>query len=172
MKVFSTKFLVLAALFGALSYVSGLFRIPIGPVPVTLQTAVILIAAFLLPAKAAFLSQIIHFLLLFLLGGGTSLLISPSFGFILGFIIAAPIVSLLNNQQSHVGRLFLAGCVGELIFYLCGLPYMSYILLSLKGHSLDLIGILNAGLLPFIIPDLVKLTIAVIITNRLHKIIH
>lgn len=171
MKGFSTKYLVLAALFGALSYVSGLFRVPIGPVPVTLQTAVILIASFLLPARAAFSSQVIHFLLLFLLGGGASLFVSPSFGFVIGFMVAAPIISLLSSQNKSFIRLLIAALAGEVIFYACGLPYMSYVLLSIKGASLDLMGILNAGLIPFIIPDLIKLLLAVLISLRLQKFI-
>lgn len=172
MKGLTTKTMILASLFGALSYISGLFRVPIGPVPVTLQTAVIILAGLLLPSSAAFFSQVIHFLLLFLLSGGTALFLAPSFGFIIGFMVAAPMLALLSHRRTHWWQLGVIALIGEVLFYAVGIPYMAYILLSVKGMTLDLMGLLNIGLIPFIVPDVVKLVIAVLIASRLKKQLH
>ena len=169
MKKFSIKYIVLAALFGALCYVSSFLKIPIGPVPFSAQTAAVLLSALILPPFAAFASQFIHFLLIFLLGSGTALFISPSFGFIIGFIVAAPIISFLARRFNNIVGFIIAALVGEVIFYAIGIPFMTYVLTGLQGKNLDLQQILGFGLYPFILPDLGKLVIAVLIADRLKK---
>lgn len=165
-----TKLLVLAALLGALCYISSLFRIPIGPVPFTLQTATVLLTILLLPLKAAVAAQLIHFCLLLLMGGGTAIFLSPSFGFILGFIVAAAVVPhFVVGHQFSWQRAVIAVLIGEGIFYLIGIPYMAWILTAFKGMSLTLYGVLSMGLIPFIIPDLVKAFIAVLLAKRLQR---
>lgn len=165
----STYLLVLIALFATLTYVSGLIRLPLEPVPFTLQTAVVILSGILLPPKSASLSQVIHFILQFILGGGVALFLSPSFGFILGFMAMAFFISLAVRRlpkRSFVNLLVIA-IMGEVILYLIGLPYMAYILLQIKGLDMGLMAILNAGLIPFIIPDLAKAVLAIVIALRI-----
>ena len=54
MKKLSIKTIVLAALLGALCYVSSYLKIPIGPVPFSAQTATVILASLLLPPVGAF----------------------------------------------------------------------------------------------------------------------
>ena len=137
MKKLSIKTIVLAALLGALCYVSSYLKIPIGPVPFSAQTATVILASLLLPPVGAFAAQFVHFLLLFLLGGGT-------------WVIAA--------------------LVGEVIFYLIGIPFMTFVLVGLQGKNIDLQQILGYGLYPFILPDLGKLVVAVFLADRIKAI--
>jgi|GEM_PF-168319 len=167
MKKLSIQTIVLAALFGALCYVSSYLKIPIGPVPFSAQTATVILASLLLPPAAAFAAQFIHFLLLFLLGGGTALFISPSFGFVIGFMVAAPVISFIGNRINNIFGWVLAALVGEVIFYVIGIPYMTFVLLSIKMQELSLQQILGFGLYPFILPDLGKLVIAVFLADRI-----
>ena len=53
MKKLNIKTLVLAALLGALCYVSSYLKIPIGPVPFSAQTATVILASLLLPPVGA-----------------------------------------------------------------------------------------------------------------------
>ena len=167
MKKLSIQTIVLAALFGALCYVSSDLKIPICPVPFSAQTATVILASLLLPPVAAFAAQFIHFLLLFLLGGGTTLFISPSFGFVIGFMVAAPVISFIGNRINNIFGWVLAALVGEVIFYVIGIPYMTFVLLSIKMQELSLQQILGFGLYPFILPDLGKLVIAVFLADRI-----
>ena len=57
--------------------------------------------------------------------------------------------------------------VGEVIFYVIGIPYMTFVLLSIKMQELSLQQILGFGLYPFILPDLGKLVIAVFLADRI-----
>lgn len=75
------KQMVLAALFGALTFLGYFVELPIGPVPITLQTLFVLLAGFLLEREAAFLAMVIH-LLLKLLTMGAVAFMSPAFGFV------------------------------------------------------------------------------------------
>ena len=61
----------------------------------------------------------------------------------------------------------IAALVGEVIFYLIGIPYMTFVLLSIKMQELSLQQILGYGLYPFILPDLGKLVIAVFLADRI-----
>ena len=170
MKKLSIKTIVLAALLGALCYVSSYLKIPIGPVPLSAQKATVILASLLLPPVGAFAVQFIHFLLLFLLGGGTALFISPSFGFVIGFMVAAPVISFIGNRINNIFGWVIAALVGEVIFYLIGIPYMTFVLLSVKMQELSLQQILGFGLYPFILPDLGKLVVAVFLADRIKAI--
>ena len=161
MKKLNIKTLVLAALLGALCYVSSYLKIPIGPVPFSAQTATVILASLLLPPVGAFAAQFIHFLLLFLLGGGTALFVSPSFGSVISFI---------GNRINNIFGWVIAALVGEVIFYLIGIPYMTFVLLSVKMQELSLQQILGYGLYPFILPDLGKLVVAVFLADRIKAI--
>ena len=57
-----TKHLIYAALFAALIAVGAQIRIPIGPVPVTFQVPMVLLAGFLLGPKLAALSTTVYML--------------------------------------------------------------------------------------------------------------
>lgn len=82
------------AVLAALTFLGGFLRIPIGPVPLTMQTLVVLLSALLLTPGDAVLSQILH-LILRLFTDGAGLLLSPSFGFLLGYLLAAGMGSFL-----------------------------------------------------------------------------
>ena len=161
MKKLSIKTIVLAALLGALCYVSSYLKIPIGPVPFSAQTATVILASLLLPPVGAFAAQFVHFLLLFLLGGGTALFIS------IGFMVAAPVISFIGNRINNIFGWVIAALVGEVIFYLIGIPFMTFVLVGLQGKNIDLQQILGYGLYPFILPDLGKLVVAVFLADRI-----
>ena len=170
MKKLSIKTIVLAALLGALCYVSSYLKIPLGPVPFSAQTATVILSSLLLSPVGALAAQFIHFLLLFLLGGGTTLFISPSFGFVIGFMVAAPVISFIGNRINNIFGWVIAALVGEVIFYVIGIPFMTFVLVGLQGKNLDLQQILGYGLYPFILPDLAKIALVTICHRLLQPI--
>ena len=99
-----TRDLIGAALFAALMIVSSYVTIPIGPVPITLQTFMAMLAGFLLgPVWGAV--SIIVWLLLGCLGlpvfnqgqSGIVMLAGPTGGFLISF----PIVAFLSGKISY-----------------------------------------------------------------------
>lgn len=173
----STQELALAAMFTALMcIVTMLVRIfqPIVVLPFSLQPFIMLLAACMLSPRAASLSMLAY-LGLGLMGlpvfsvppyGGPAYVLLPSFGFILGFPVAAWVQSKLINKIS-VFNFFIAGIVGVIIYYLIGLPYMYVILKFYLGEAINVMNLIKIGFLPFITFDLIKIAIASLLAVQL-----
>ena len=119
------------AVFSALIIVGGLISIPVGSVPITLQTlAVMLAGAVLGPWKGA-LSVVVVLVLgaagLPVLSGGTGGLahfLEPSGGYLFGFVLGAVIVGIvMRTGQVRWWRTTLACLLGNCGIYLLGIPW-------------------------------------------------
>lgn len=174
----STKEIVYVSLFSALTAIGAFIQIPLGPVPITLQTMFVLLSGFILGPKLAFLSQLIY-VLLGLIGlpifagitGGIQSILKPSFGFIIGFLVASYIVGLLcRDGRRSLYSYIIAGAIGTSIMYIIGIPYMAIILNGVLKSGLTFARILEIGLLLFIPGDILKLIVASIIGYRMKSI--
>lgn len=134
-------------------------RIYVTPdVPITLQTLAVMLAGFTLPpARAAaalglYLAIGAMYLPFF---AGSAGLLGPTGGYLVGFLVAAPLISLLRGSgRASVVRLFLAGMAGSAAFFLLGVGWMAI-------QTGDLVSSLGRGLVPFIPINLVKIMMAV-----------
>ena len=163
----STTDLTQISIFAALTFVSGFLSIPIGPVPITLQTLLVLLTGFFLRPKAAFFAQSVHLLLKLLLGGFQSLL-SPSFGFVFGFVAAATLISyLVHKKEGSFLNYGIAAVAGTIVMYAIGLPYMAAILNGVMGNQFGLAEIFQMGMILFIPGDIAKALLAIILADRL-----
>ena len=103
-----------AALFASLTAVGAWLRLPLPWVPVTLQTLFVFLAGLLLPPAWALASQVVYLaagLAGFPVFAGTSglaVLASPTFGYLLGFPLAAWAVARLTVGSSSFVRDVLA----------------------------------------------------------------
>lgn len=175
----STREMVWAAMFTALLCVfTMLLRMvqPIIIIPFSLQPLVMLLAACLLSPVAAFLSMFAY-LALGLMGlpvfsvppyGGPAYVLIPSFGFLLAFPMAAWLQSRLIRKNNLL-NFILAGIAGVIVLYLLGLPYMYLILKFYLGHTVDVIQLIQIGLIPFIAFDFLKIIIASFIAVQLSR---
>ena len=155
------------SIFAALTFVSGFLSIPVGPVPITLQTLLVLLTGFFLRPKAAFFAQSLHLLLKLLLGGFQSLL-SPSFGLVFGFIAAATLISyLVHKKEGSFLNYGIAAVAGTIVMYAIGLPYMAAILNGVMGNQFGLAEIFQMGMILFIPGDIAKALLAIILADRL-----
>jgi len=147
---------------------------PVMVLPFSLQPLVMLLAAYLLSPRAAFLSMLAY-LLLGLIGlpvfssppyGGPAYILVPSFGFLLGFPPAAWIQSRLIKKATMT-NFILAGLVGIIIYYIIGLPYMYLILNFYLKNSIDILKVIQIGFIPFITLDLAKMAVAALLARKL-----
>jgi biotin transport system substrate-specific component len=171
----SVKDITQTGIFTALTAMGAFISIPIGPVPITLQSFFVLLSGVILGSKKAMYSQITY-LLLGLIGfpifagfsGGIQSLLKPSFGFIIGYIAAAYAVGKLTEAKpaSHIG-LWTVVLTGTMIIYAFGLPYMYYVLNIMLNSNLSLFRILQLGMLSFIPGDILKAGITVFLAKRL-----
>lgn len=131
-----TKKLILCAFFSSLIVVGAFIRIPVPVVPFTLQFLFTMLAGLLLGGNTGFIAVLIYILMgllglpVFAEGGGLAYLLKPSFGYIIGFAVAAYVTGTIANKVSspNYKRLFTANFVGLGIVYLFGMVY--YYLLS------------------------------------------
>lgn len=164
----------IAILIGLLIICSQL-ALPIGPVPITLQTLGALMIGYLLSPKNAVITTGLY-LLMGLIGfpifsnfiGGPQAILLPSFGFALAFL---PATYLQAKYLEKYSNLWLAGCINVVITYLIGLGYMGFILNVYLGSGLDFMGLLFIGFIPFIPGDITKIVVAVVLAKRLFPII-
>jgi len=148
--------------------------LPFTPVPVTLQTLVVLVAGFLLGswrgalAVLAYLGEGLAGLPLFSAGtGGLAHLLGPTGGYILGFLLAAFVVGWLAERVlAALPRAALrppvAFLAGTAVIYLCGATWLGAFVGAGKAVSL--------GVLPFLAGDAVKLLAAWGIVAALSRI--
>ncbi len=161
------------ALVAALAQVA----IPLWPVPVTGQTlAVLLVGASLGAARGA--ASLGLYALLGAIGlpiysdaaSGWSVLVGPTGGYIIGFVLSAAIVGWAAARRWDRGWLKAAVTFigGSLVVFAVGLPWLSY---SLGGFGLpnDLQSTLVAGFYPFIIGGLIKAGIAAALLPAIWK---
>ncbi|MEU6322273.1 biotin transporter BioY [Streptomyces sp. NPDC047009] len=147
-----------AALTGLAAQIS--VPVPGSPVPVTGQTFAALLVGTALGARRGFLS----FALYALAGvagvpwfaGGASGAAAPSFGYILGMLIASTVLGALARRGADRSVLRTAGAMllGEAIIYAVGVPYLAFA----TGMSAN--AAIAAGLTPFLIGDALKAALA------------
>ncbi|WP_153730814.1 biotin transporter BioY [Sporosarcina obsidiansis] len=128
-----TREIVLCALFAALMGVGANIAplLTIGGVPVTLQLLFAILAGGLLGSRMGSLSMF-SYLFIGLAGapifaqfkGGLGSILSPTFGYIISFIIVAYIVGKFFEHKQSLFTYIGAGCLAILANYLIGTNYM------------------------------------------------
>lgn len=170
----STRDLIITSLFTALTAIGGFVSIPLGPVPITLQTIFVVLSGLILGAKLGALSQIIY-VILGLIGlpifaggtGGLTSVVSPSFGFVIGFIVAAYVIGKLTEKNKSLSTIIYSVVLGSFVIYFIGVPYFYFIFTSYLGKSINFYGALKYACLPFIPGDIVKAVISIILAKKL-----
>ena len=123
----NTKLLARTALLSALTAVGAFIKIPLGVSSVTLQFFFTAMAGCLLPPLWSAASQGVYVLLglvglpIFTMGGGFSYVLQPTFGFLLGLIPSALVMSLLTKNSRRPLRVVLACATGLAVLYAVGL---------------------------------------------------
>ncbi len=169
--VFTDVFMVgLSIVFMA---ITANIRIPLWPVPITMQTFGVFLVAFFFGSRKGLLS-ILAYILAGIVGfgvfagykSGMTALMGPTGGYIIGFLGAVFIVGYMI--EGGYGRskksVLLCMVVGNLIIYLFGLIW-----LRLYFADFSWLKILGVGLFPFLIGDFLKILGAVALFPYLWK---
>lgn len=171
-KKFKTIDIVYVGLFAALIAVCAWISIPM-TVSFTLQTCAVCLTAGLLGWKRGTLTVIIY-ILLGMVGlpvftgfkSGIAAVTGPTGGYIVGFIFTALIVGLAADRLGKklwVNVIFMA--VGILVCYLFGTVWF------MIAYKVTFASALTTCVIPFLIPDAVKIAVAAVLVNRLKKFV-
>ncbi|MBC7247899.1 MAG: biotin transporter BioY [Actinobacteria bacterium] len=166
--------LVRALLFASLTGIGAIMRIPLSPVPVTMQVFFVLLSGLLLGPFWGPCSQLLY-ILMGTCGApffaapphaGPTVLVGPTGGYLWGFLLAswtAGMVSDMLSRRSRAGgaargAALLAGCLaGIALLYLCGASWLGT-WLEINGKSAFLA--YQLGIKPFLAVDLAKAALA------------
>ncbi len=169
-KGLSIRGMVYASVFGAVTAAGAFMMIPLPPVPITLQTLFLYLAAALMGGRLGALSQVIY-LLLGIIGlpvfaggkAGMGVLLGPTGGYLTGFVVGAYVTGKLVEIKKGSGPawIVLAMVAGTVVIYLFGVLQ----LMMIARLSMD--KAIAVGVLPFLIGDALKIAAAVFITVKL-----
>ena len=170
-----TKDLALCALFAALIAVCAWISIP-ATVPFTLQTFAIFAALGLLGGKRGTVAVAVYLLLGAIgvpvfpgLQGGIGALLGTTGGYLLGFLLTALIVWGMEARfGSKTGVFLLSAVLGMLVCYAFGTAWYLVVYARTKG-AISLATALGWCVVPFLIPDAVKIALAVLLRGRLKR---
>ena len=161
-----TRVIAFSAAFIGLIALGGWISIPIGNVPVTLQTLFVLLAGVVMHRYGAIpvaLYVILGVLGLPLFHNGTTgigILLGPTGGFLIGFVFAALVVGIAYETQSRA--IHITGLLaGTAVIYTFGVAWLMFSL------GITFMTALVTGVLPFIIFDLIKAAAAYIIGTKI-----
>ena len=162
---------VFAAIIAVCSWIS----IP-ASVPFTLQTMGVFLAVGLFGGRRGVLA-VLTYILLGAVGlpvfagfsGGAGVLLGTTGGYILGFLFSA---LLMWGMEKALGRsktaLAISMAAGLLVCYAFGTAWFMMVYARTSG-AIGLTTVLGWCVIPFVIPDLIKIAVALLLTNRLRK---
>lgn len=169
--------LVYIGVFAAIIAVCSWISIP-ASVPFTLQTMGVFLAVGLLGGRRGSLS-VLTYILLGAIGipvfagfsGGIGVILGTTGGYILGFLFSALAMWGMEKLFGR-GRIVLAisMAVGLLVCYAFGTGWFMVVYTHTSG-AVGLATVLGWCVIPFIIPDLIKIAVALLLTNRLRKVL-
>ena len=168
----TTADIVVVALSTALIAVCSWISIPMA-VPFTLQTFAVFAVAGNFGAKRGTLSVLVYILLAVIgvpvlagMKGGFDKIIGSTGGYIVGFVFIAVIVGFVSDKFHRKALpLVVAMLVGLAVCYAFGTAWFMFVYARTSG-AVGLGTVLGWCVVPFIIPDCVKIACAVILSNR------
>ncbi len=170
------KNMILIALFSTMMCLGAWLHFP-SVIPATMQTFVVFCSLGILGSKSTFFVLVIYTMLGSVglpvfsgFTGGVGALIGPTAGFLWGFFLGVPAFYLTEKYlKNKKYGLYIGYIIYIILHYIPGALWYCYFTLG----ELNISGILSSSavtVLPFIVPDTVKMLLAVFTVKRLGKI--
>lgn len=169
------KDMALISLFSALIAVCSWITIP-AAVPFTMQTFGVFLALGVLGGKRGTIAVLVY-ILLGAVGlpvfsgfkGGVSALLGNTGGYIAGFIISALVMWLFEHLFGQRPVFQIAGmALGLFLLYAFGTAWFMLVYIRENG-AVTLTYVLSLCVIPFVIPDALKLSLSYLISRRLKR---
>jgi biotin transport system substrate-specific component len=153
--------------FATLTAVAARISLPLPgtPIPFTFQPMMVLLAGLMLGARLGAASQLAYLMAgvaglpVFVAGGGAAYLLGPTGGYLMAYPLAAFVVGALAGERAL--RHALALCAGLVVIYAGGVSWLALHLPVDRALAL--------GLIPFLLADLVKAALAMVVALRFRR---
>ncbi|HSJ14052.1 MAG TPA: biotin transporter BioY [Longimicrobiales bacterium] len=162
------------ATFTLLTALGAQVSVPIGPVPVSLQTLFVSLAGLLLGARLGAYSQLAYLALgaaglpVFAQGAGLGYLLGPTGGYLLAFPVAAAFTGWFAQRFGSIG-----GVRGAVVLGIGTLLGTGFVFLGGWSQLTALTGdpgrAFLVGVAPFLAGDVLKVVLAVLLAARLRR---
>jgi biotin transport system substrate-specific component len=138
-------------------------NIPVKPVPINLQTVVVMLIGLYYSPKMAFATVCSYLALGFGFGmpvftgvvTGVAKLVGPAAGYLVGFPIATYYIAKLNYNSENSNNVYYVAvslAVGTCVIYGLGVLWLAYLLSSMQQAFV-------LGVVPFILPGILKISL-------------
>lgn len=164
--------ITLTAIFSAVLCLLSIITLPIGAVPVSLATFGIMIIGSFLNPKCAIVSVLVYIILggvglpvFSSFGSGLGVIFGATGGYILAYLIMAAIISLTagKNKKHRKTMLLFSYFISLIVCYSLGSVWYSAVTQTPFKNAL------TVAVLPFIVPDLIKIFLAIITVSAAEK---
>ncbi len=173
----SIREIAYTALGVALMIICSWLSVPL-TVPFTMQTFAVCLVAALFGLKIGMWAVAVY-LLLGIAGvpvfagfeGGLGYLLGATGGYLVGFLLTALVVGIATDKRGRGKKVLITAMViGVLLCYALGTAWFVLVYTRTSGP----VGVATAlvwCVLPYVIPDMVKIVMAALLTNRLHPLL-
>lgn len=170
------RYLVICALFTALTAIGAYIKIPVPIIPFTMQTFFVILSGLMLGPKYGLFSMVMYMLIgligipIFTMGGGISYIFKPTFGYIIGFCLGAYTAGAIakSKPKPNYFRLLLAAFVGMIVIYAVGITYFYTISRFVIKSVVAIKTLLINCFLLTIVGDGLSCVLAAVIAKRLN----
>lgn len=163
-----SKYLALCALFAALTAACAWICVPVGAVTFTMQSFAVSLCLLLLGGKWGSVSVFVY-LMLGLVGlpvfsgfqGGLGMILGPTGGYLTGFALWALAfwgITALFGKKSRLPALI----AGQILCYACGTVWM-----VCTYTQSGVFEVMLTSMVPYLLPDALKITLAWLLAKRL-----
>ena len=173
-KSFSIKNVVLVSIMTAIMCVIAPISVltPFSIVPVSLSTLIIYLNLVLLGGFHGTISTILYILLGFCglpvfsgFTGGVGKVLGPTGGYIIGYVFLSLIAGLFIDKDNNEVFAILGMILGTIALYIIGTLWLKY------QTNMTFLEALFAGVIPFVVGDLIKIFIAFYLGNKIKNML-
>lgn len=165
------------ALFGILIGICSWITIP-GPLPFTLQTFGVFLTVSVLGGKRG-TAAVLLYIFMGLIGlpvfsgfqGGIGVILGPTGGYIVGFIISALVMWIYETlTPKNIFTQSLSMITALLVCYIFGTLWY-IIIFSGDSQDISVMTVISLCVIPFVIPDIIKIALVLFLGKRLRLIL-
>ncbi len=164
------------AMMTALIVVCSWICIPIGNIPVTLQTFAVCAAVGILGRKKGTIAVVVY-IILGIVGlpvfsffkGGIGALFGVTGGYVVGFIFLAIIAGFITEKfRKNIPGMIFGFFAGLVFCYLFGSLWFLFVYMK-DTETIGFLSVLTISVFPYIIPDIIKITLAAVVSEAVRK---